>query len=139
MSTSLENVTELLALHQAELEKDREKLRRELRDVEGELARVTSAMKSLRAKPERAGKTLNADVAREGTSKIRTGSVKALVIETLRATPLLTPAELTQLLFESGQLSEGKEGSVRTALWQLRKDDAITTDVNGRSQLASST
>jgi hypothetical protein len=132
MSTSLETVTELLAVHLVELEKDRERLRRELRSVEGELTRVQSAMKSLRGKSERPA---------TGTppSKIRGGSVKAIVLEALHSSPDLTPSDLAQKLISAGKLSAGKEGSVRTALWQLRKDGLIVTDADGRSILAAST
>jgi chromosome segregation ATPase len=132
MSTSLETVTELLAAHLVELEKDRERLRRELRGVEGELTRVQAAIKSLRGKSER-------PTTATLPSKLRGGSVKAIVLEALQSSPELTPLDLTQKLINAGKLSAGKEGSVRTALWQLRKDGVIVTDADGRSTLAAST
>jgi hypothetical protein len=127
MTTAIDTAVELLGTRQGELVQDREKLRAQLRDIESELSRIDAAVKSLRGRPERA--------VSSGPSKARAGSVKDVVVQALRQSGSMTPADLSEHLVGGGQLEAGREGSIRTALWQLRKDGLVDTDPQGRSRL----
>jgi DNA-binding transcriptional ArsR family regulator len=127
MTTAIDAAVELLGNRQGELVQDREKLRSQLRDIESELARIDAAVKSLRGRPER--------MVSSGPSKARAGSVKDVVVQALRESGSMSPADLSERLVSGGQLEAGREGSIRTALWQLRKDGLVDTDQQGRSRL----
>ncbi len=127
MATAIDTAVELLGTRQGELEQDREKLRRQLREIESELSRIDAAVKSLRGRADRPPST--------SPSKARAGSVKDIVVQALREFGGLSPADLSERLVSSGLLESGREGSIRTALWQLRKDGLVDTDPQGRSRL----
>jgi DNA-binding transcriptional ArsR family regulator len=127
MPTAIDTAVELLGTRQNELVQDREKIRVQLREIESELTRIDAAVKSLRGRPERSPSS--------GPSKARAGSVKDVVVQALRDLGSMSPAELSEHLVDGGQLESGREGSIRTALWQLRKDGLVDTDPQGRSRL----
>ena len=128
MSSAVESAVELLNSRRQELEHDRDIAGRLLRDIDAEVSRIDGAIRSLRGATPRADRSSAA-----GSPKAREGSVKDLVLKALHNEGGLTPSELSARLIAEGHMEPGREGSVRTALWQLRKDRLIDTDANGKS------
>jgi hypothetical protein len=135
MSSALDSAAEILLTRKVELEHDRDATREMLREIEAEIARIDGAVRSLRgsAKVDRSVRV--SGPAGAGVAKTRAGSVKDLVIKHLEEHGPATPQEIGSSMLVSGQLEAGREGSVRTALWQLRKDGVVDTDPSGKSAL----
>jgi hypothetical protein len=121
----------ILQQHVEKLLSQQSALQTELKLIDRELGRVRSALSALRSEPTKSVKPRGPVAVRAS----RAGSVKSLVIELLaQSHEGLTPADLATRLVEAGDLEEGREGSIRTALWQLRRDGQITTDASGKSR-----
>jgi hypothetical protein len=122
------------------LRKRETELERAIAVASEELHRVRTAVRALSpdaVSPKRAPSVTGTG----GTNSNGRKTVKAAVVELMGSdgSRSWTPAEISEGLNANGTVEGDRDGAVRTALWQLRREGRVATDSGGRTSLVTMT